>query len=431
MPGALAAAGYRTHGVGKFHLTPFASKRGVDPANLDPADYPESRHMWGKGLLGQLPTPYYGLQSAHLVSGHGDFFWGEYRDWLLREAPEVVRAIDAHKKEKGEGWQSSFRSYVPAELHHSRWIADRTVEFLQIQSRTSQPFFCWSSFPDPHHPYHAPDPFFSMYHPADMPEPNRREGELALLAPHYTKVQTEDWPVVGMPTPLSRYYGRTPEIMARTYAMVSNIDANVGRVLDALEELGLRENTIVVYLSDHGDLMGDHWLQQKGPFHFDGLVRVPFIWSWPARIAAGRELGSLASMLDLAPTILDLCGVSLPENPARMKATFSAEHPAMPGHSLRPLLEAGGAPVRDSAFIDHDDDASGLRVRTLVTERYRLTVYAGQPFGELFDLQEDPKEQRNLWADPGSRGLKAELTERLLHEVVLSDCSLPRMTSGS
>ncbi|HEY63275.1 MAG TPA: sulfatase-like hydrolase/transferase [Caldilineae bacterium] len=427
---ALAEAGYRTHGVGKFHLSPFRSLNGADPASLNPMDWPESKEMWVSGRIGALPAPYYGLQSVLFVGGHGDFFWGDYRRWLMHEALDVIERIETWVTEMGwEDWETMGPSLVPAELHHSRWIADRVIEFLREQTYTGQPFFCWCSFPDPHHPYHAPEPYHSMYDPADMPVPARREGELDDLPPHFRRIQHEHLRVEGVTGPVTRLYEHTPEIMARTYGMISNVDANIGRVLDALEELGLRENTLVVYLSDHGDLMGDHWLQQKGPFHFDGLIRVPFIWSWPGHIIPNTVNTSIVSLLDFAPTILDLCGVPIPEGLRPEEPFLPLELPPWPGHSLRPILEGREKAVRDTAFIEHDEDCLGLRLRTLVTERYRLTWYAGQPYGELFDLQEDPQELHNLWDDPAYRPVRDELTAQLLDQVIMSDSRLPRRLS--
>jgi arylsulfatase A-like enzyme len=427
---ALAEAGYRTHSVGKIHLTPFQCLNGADPTSLDPAQWPESKQMWKGGRIGALPTPYYGLQSALMVGGHGDFIWGDYRRWLLHEAPDVVRRIDTWVKDMGgENWESTGPSHIPAELHHSHWIADRVIEFVHEQSHTGQPFFCWCSFPDPHHPYHAPEPYHSMYDPADMPSPARREGELDDLPPFYRRIQTERLRLEGLTGPVTRFYHRTPEIMARTYGMISNVDANVGRVLDTLEELGLDENTLVVYLSDHGDLMGDHWLQQKGPFHFDGLIRVPFIWSWPGHIVPNTVGPSVVSMLDFAPTILDLCDIPIPEGPRPAESFIPEELPPWPGHSLRTMLEGREQAIRDAAFVDHDDDRLGLRLRTLVTTGYRLTWYGGQTFGELFDLQEDPQELHNLWNVPSSRSLRDQLAVRLLDHVIMSDSRLPRRLS--
>jgi arylsulfatase A-like enzyme len=214
--------------------------------------------------------------------------------------------------------------------------------------------------------------------------------------------------------------------MARTYGMVSNLDANIGRVLDTLDDLGLRENTIIVVLSDHGDLMGDHWLQQKGPFHYQGLIRVPFIWSWPGHIDPGTVNTNVVSLLDFAPTILDLCSVPIPEGPRLAESFLPRELPPWPGHSLRPTLERHEIAIRDAALVEQDDDRLGMRLRTLVTDRYRLTWYAGQPYGELFDLQEDPRELNNLWAQAGHRPVREQLTAQLLDQSILDESRLPR-----
>jgi arylsulfatase A-like enzyme len=424
---ALADAGYRTHGVGKFHLSPFHISNGADPAALDPTDWPEGKEMWVGGHINALPTPYYGLHSAEFCGGHGDFIWGDYRCWLMTEAPRVLERIGAWVASVGrEDWESMGPSHLPVDLHHSHWVADRTIEFLKGQSDSGQPFFCWCSFPDPHHPYHAPEPYHSMYDPQDMPIPARREGELVDLPPHYNRIQHEHLRVEGVNGPITRFYHHTPEIAARTYGMVSNVDANIGRVLDTLDALGLRENTLIVYLSDHGDLMGDHWLQQKGPFHYQGLIRVPFIWSWPGHIEVATVKANLVSMLDFAPTILDLCGVSIPEGPRPEEPFLPLELPPWPGNSLRPLLEGRAEVVRDAALVEQDDDRLGLRLRTLVTERYRLTWYSSQPYGELFDLQEDPHELFNLWDEPQSRTLRDQLVAHLLDQIIQSDSRLPR-----
>ena len=426
---ALADAGYRTHGVGKFHLTPFVTLHGADSKSLNPVEWPESREIWKDDRIGALPMPYYGLQSGLFIGGHGDFVWGDYRRWLRREAPDVVRHIEADTAERGEDWDSMGPSRIPAELHHSHWIADRVIEFLSEQQHTERPFFCWCSFPDPHHPYHAPEPYHSMYDPADMPGPVRREGEREDLPPFYRRIQDERLRVEGLQGPVRRFYDHTPEIMARTCGMMSQVDANIGRVLDSLEDLGLQGDTLVIYLSDHGDLMGDHWLQQKGPFHFDGLIRVPFIWSWPGHIESDTTNNRIVSMLDFAPTVLDLCDVPIPEGPRPVEPFLPLELPPWPGHSLSPLLEGREPAIRDSAIITHDDDRLGLRLRTLITDSHRLTWYGGHPFGELFNLKDDPQELYNLWDIPAYRPLRNELAVHLLDQVVMSDLRLPRRLS--
>jgi len=179
-------------------------------------------------------------------------------------------------------------------------------------------------------------------------------------------------------------------------------------------------------MADHGDMMGDHWMLNKGPFHFDGLLRIPSIWAWPERFAVGVKTEALASQLDFAPTILDLAGVEIPEGFVPRRAEAPEQMGAWPGRSLRPLLEGESASIRDAVLVENDEDYLGLRLRTLVTERYQLTIYGGQDYGELFDLREDPGQLRNLWDSLEHQGVRAALHRRLLHEVVESDSAVPR-----
>ena len=158
----------------------------------------------------------------------------------------------------------------------------------------------------------------------------------------------------------------------------------------ALDRLGLRDNTVVVFLADHGEMLGDHWLLNKGPFHFDGILRVPLIWSWPGRFPAGVQSDALVSLLDVAPTILDLAGVPIPEGTVPPVPEAPAMLPPWPGQVLTPLLEGRATSVQSAVVVENDEDYLGLRLRTVVTDRYQLTVYPGQPYGELFDMQEDP-----------------------------------------
>ena len=172
--------------------------------------------------------------------------------------------------------------------------------------------------------------------------------------------------------------------------------------------------------------MGDHWLQKKGPFHFDGLIRVPFIWSWPGHILSGVVIENLVSLLDFAPTILELCDIPIPEGQKPIEPFLPLELAPWPGKSLQPFLEGNAVTGRESVLIEHDEDHLGLRLRTRVTDRYRLTWYASQPYGELFDIQEDPQELHNLWKNPAHRSLRDELSTQLLDEVIMNEARLPR-----
>jgi len=425
--GSLSAAGYRTHAVGKLHMTCFFGQPGQDPATLDPADFAEGAPLWESGRIRHLPSPYYGFQSTEFAGGHGGYLWGDYLHWLEETHPG---ASALYQRENAlnplTGIDQSWVSAIPAQWHHSTWVADRTIDFLQREGQSDQPFFLWCSFPDPHHAFCPPEPYATRYAPEAIPLPVRREGEFDDLAPHFRDSYEHEVQVAGRRAPMKMPDAHRQQIIALTYGMISLIDAQVGRILDSLEALGLRENTVVVFLSDHGDLMGDHGLLNKGPFHFEGLVRVPFLWSWPGHFSQGVATPALASYLDFAPTILDLCNVPAPEGHVPPRPEAPRQLPACPGKSLAPLLRGEVEQVRDAALIENDEDYLGLRLRTLVTARYKLTTYSGQPYGELFDLQEDPAELYNRWHDPACARLRDDLRLALLDEIVRTDNVLPR-----
>ena len=423
---ALAEAGYRTHSVGKIHLLPYGTPRGVDPATLDPGQWPESAALWQRGALEALPTPYYGLQSVEVTIGHGPHTDGDYRRWLREQDPQAERLwLPEAGRPTPQGAEAAWHCALPAELHYNHWVADRALAFLE-QQPADQPFFLWCSFPDPHHPYCPPAPWASRYHPSQVPLPTRRPGELDDLPPFYRLLYEQGFLVSGRRAPTRMEDEQLREILALTYGMISHVDEQIGRVLAALERRGLGERTVVCFLSDHGDMMGDHWMMNKGPFHFDGLLRVPFLWSWPGHFPPGRETAGLASLLDFAPTLLDLAGVPIPEGLVAPEPETDRQLAPWPGVSLAPVLRGERSSVQDSVVVENDEDYLGLRLRTLVTDRYQVTAYPGQDYGELFDREQDPGQLHNRWADPACRELRSELLVRLLERLVETDNRLPR-----
>jgi arylsulfatase len=220
------------------------------------------------------------------------------------------------------------------------------------------------------------------------------------------------------------------ECAAHYFGLIEMVDHHAGRILDALERNGLAENTLVIFTADHGEALGDHWMWGKGPYHFDGVIRVPLIVRWPG--GGSGEHGGVVSLLDLAPTILEATGAEMPPWPGPATPAV-AEAPGAPsplaGRSLLGVLR--GAAADGAALVEEDEDYLGCRLRTLVTQRYRLTAYSGQPYGELFDLQEDPDEFHNLWDDPGRAALKQALLVRLLEKTMETELPLPRQSSRS
>jgi arylsulfatase len=427
MTEALRAAGYRTHGVGKIHLRPFGIPNGAHPDELSPDEFPESQDMWLAGRVSSLPTPYYGLDRVEFAGGHGHWIWGDYLRFLRQQRPEGERLLS---REDGSptrfGAEQSWVSAVPDELHHSTWVGERAAAFLREQASRPEPFFLWCSFPDPHHPYCPPHPWAEMYEPADVPLPARREGELDDLPPHFKAIFKNSFQLSGRGGRTRIGDDQIREIVALTYGMISLVDKNIGRVMETLEQLGLRENTVIVFMSDHGDMMGDHWMLNKGPFHFDGLLRIPFIWSWPGRFPAASRTQFLANHLDFAPTVLDLAGVPIPEGQTPRTPEAPLMPPPWPGMSLAPLLSGQEVATREAIVVENDEDYLGLRLRTLITPDHQLTVYGDQPYGELFDLREDPQQLHNLWSSRSHSALRAQLEGQLLHRLIQTDSALPR-----
>jgi arylsulfatase A-like enzyme len=196
------------------------------------------------------------------------------------------------------------------------------------------------------------------------------------------------------------------EAIALNYGSIAHIDASIGRILAALEDLDLAGNTVVIFTSDHGDFLGDHQLLLKGPLHYQSLIRTPFIWADPARPQARRSR-ALCSTVDLAPSILARAGV-----------------PAFNGMNGQVLpCVPGAAPERRSVLVEDEVQRvlfgfdSPPRLRTLVTARWRLTVYANASWGELYDLEADPHELDNLWDDSGHQALRGELMTDLVRQM--------------
>lgn len=395
---------------------------------FEPEEFPEAREVWEAGHLSSLPEPYYGFETTDFTGGHVNEIYGEYKNWLQENHPDAYERIsfDHPDNKHGKTFQVLEEWSFPEELHYNHWISDRSIDFLEEQSEDDDPFFLWCSYPDPHNPYAAPEPWGSMYNPEDVELPTRREGELDDLPPFYQNVYEGDFfQLQGLYTdPGPEVQDEAiKEIIATSYGMISYLDHELGRVMSALEEQGLREDTVVLFLSDHGEMMGDHWMIRKGPFQFEGLLRVPMIWSWPGHFEEGKRVETVASHEDLLPTMLDLCSVTSPH--AVYEPSYRESPPTWPGDSLLPLLTSDADPRDRSTIVETDEDYLGLWPRTLVTDRYKLTIYPEQGYGELFDLKNDPEELHNLWDNDEYSDVKDSLYKELIDELVLQEGAIP------
>jgi arylsulfatase A-like enzyme len=206
-------------------------------------------------------------------------------------------------------------------------------------------------------------------------------------------------------------------VRAAYWAMCDLIDAQVGRMLAVLEETGQAKNTIVVFTSDHGELLGDHGIYLKGPFFYEPSIHVPLIVVWPGQVQTQRS-AALVELTDLPQTLLDAVGLP--------------HHPGMQGKSLWPLLigEVRGGQHRENVYCEYynampwhsEPTAQMTMVRT---ERFKLTVDHPTSTGELYDLERDPQETRNLWQDVDYAAIKTEMLVRLCNRMAWTVDPLP------
>jgi arylsulfatase A-like enzyme len=273
---------------------------------------------------------------------------------------------------------------------------------------------------DPHDNFDPPSEFLRPYldRLAEIPLPNYTPGELD-SKPVFQQLDhrgayndPRNYPFPAMTETDHRL------VRAAYWAMIDLIDAQVGRLLGALERTGQRDDTIVIFMSDHGELLGDHGIYLKGPHFYDPAVRVPLIISCPGRIPSNGRSPALVEQTDLAPTLVEAAGLPRPER--------------MQGRSLWSLL-TGSADIgrhRDDVYCEyynalpcHRDPAAYATM--LRTERHKLVVFHGREPGELYDLDRDPRETYNLWDAPDHQDTKLTLLRRLCDRMAFSADPLP------
>ncbi|MFH1476918.1 MAG: sulfatase-like hydrolase/transferase [Verrucomicrobiota bacterium] len=426
---ALTADGYRTHSIGKIHVNPWMPHKDFDPNKLAPGDWPEAIPLWDSGRITQLPCPYYGFETADALCG----WWsGNYGQWLNAREPDFMRLVCPPEgiKVNAQGIleipEQTYPSRLPAELHYTRWATECSGKFFKEVKASGKPFFLWHSIPDPHPPFSVSEPYYSLYKDAEISEPIRRVGELDFMPPHYKRMFQKDIFTAGRMARTK--VSRKLEIEARkvVYGIITQWDEMVGRIVGQLEENGLMDNTVIVVMSDHGQMLGDHWMHSMPPTHLDGVLRVPSIWHCPKIFGRNKVTQALASHLDFAPTVLDLADVPIPEGRVPPSPEAEQQRSPWPGKSLIPVLTGAADKVQDSVIAENDDDYLGMRQRLVITERYHLTVYIGESFGELFDLDDDPRQLHNQWDNPLYRETKRDLQVLLMERFAETDSVLPR-----
>jgi arylsulfatase A-like enzyme len=303
----------------------------------------------------------------------------------------------------------AFEWELPEDTHPDFFVGDMAIDWVRIKPKREEPLFLQVGFPGPHPPYDPVPRYAEPYLQRELPLPTFTEEEIASQPPpfqamrvHNTQVDHDSIAYTLDPTPEQLHRQR-----AYYLANVTMIDEKIGELLEALESKGYLEDAVVIFTSDHGDCLSDHGHSQKWTM-YDIITRTPLIVWAPGRFAGGRTLDALCQQMDIGPALLELAGIPLPET--------------MEARSLLPALGGPLAPNdepwegREYVFAEHGRDGilQETAFMSMVRSReWKLVHFMDEPFGQLFDLANDPEEIDNLWDDPAYAGKKRELLDVL------------------
>ncbi len=299
---------------------------------------------------------------------------------------------------------------VPTEATRPYYLAERTIERLTAIDGSTEPFFHRTDFLGPHHPYVVPEPYASMYDPDELELwPSSREtyaGKPRVQEQYLTYRGVDGFDREQWSEALAKYLG-----------FVTLIDEQIGRILDALDDEGLTDSTVVVHTSDHGDFAGGHRQFNKGPMMYEDTYHVPLVMSGPESgiIPAGTTREEFVSLVDLMPTFLDLAGRDVPDD--------------IDGRSLLPLLGGDADDWRTSVFAEYHGDEFGLYSQRMVRTPGHKFVFNGPDVNELYDFESDPHELSNLIDHPNYQSERRRLARTLLEWMDRTDDPLHEWAS--
>jgi len=372
----LAQVGYTCVNVGKMHTWPYDTPLGFHERYVveNKDRFLENRYYfdeWDKALAAQ--------------------------GMVKQQRSQYRRRADYNERLGAFEWE------MPAHTHSDNFVGNFAAWWLRSKPQPTGPLFLQIGFPGPHPPYDPTPDYAARYLDKTLPLPKVAEEELAGQPPPFRAMrrhnaEVDHDSVVHLLNPTQAQLHRQ---RAYYLANVSMIDAQIGNILAALEEKGYLENAVVIFTSDHGDALGDHGHSQKWTM-YDIITRMPLIvWS-PNRFNGGRQLDGLCQLMDIGPTILQLAGVT----PA----------PSLEAQSLLPALQGEAWQGRDVVFAEHGRDGI-LQETTFMsmvrTHEWKLVHFLDAPYGQLFDLVNDPGEVNNLWGRPEHAAKQRELLDTL------------------
>ena len=441
----LHSNGYQTASIGKIHF------ECTDCGKNAPRISMEDHRLWEeKGDNIDWFGPYWGYDHVEFTSGHATKPLAHYGKWYHEHGGQDEWAV----AKPVEGFDACPVTTMPEKLHDSFFVGERSSDYIKEHVNDEKPFFLVASFPDPHHPFNPPLETALRYKDTPVKMPVNEDDDLKSRPRHYLYHQYGVWhragllhPLPGMPKEDIEKCGKCADQIAafmddailkglgllahgdsggeeftpsrispherdhrirNTYAMVDLIDQGVGKILDALKESGAMEDTVIVFTSDHGELMGDHGTWLKGPFFYDGLVNVPLLVCDPGR--GPGETQVLASSIDIYPTCCELLGVPVPRSCAGVSQT-----PAYDGHA-----------AREECLIEYRNGYFENDVNTMVyiDGRYKFAQYQNGDF-EMTDRINDPEENVNIVAYGKNPELLAEYRNKMLNMVLKTGSKFP------
>jgi arylsulfatase A-like enzyme len=425
LPAILGENGYQTAIFGKSHLQ----------SCLTPGTLESQPHVLDTSYFRKWSGPWYGFDHAKINVGHTNEPHSasmHYRAWLEDRGVNLDKYFSPNLKFFGGSSNIHEMHWsIPEEVHPMSWIAEEADRFIrqQHQEHPEKPFFACVNFPDPHGPDVVPSPYFERYAEREVNfRPKRQFGEWegkprlyqAALKDSLMELGWHDR--AGIPC-MSCEGVATTEENAREFTMIEKnrlrvkaammemLDAKVGCLLRTLEELGIADNTLVFFTSDHGEYAGAHYLWSKGGAHYGEAIRVPTIVRLPAAMRSPGVSQALFSNVDIAPTFLDLVGLPIPKT--------------MQGVSQLETWQDPSRHVRESVLIDFRAER-GLYVNSLVTSRYRLSLHSvedGTHDLEFYDLERDPAEFHNVADLPEHAPRIRKMLASLIYQRSESSCA--------
>lgn len=402
-------AGYKTALVGKAHFQPLKSTEKYPSLE----SYPTLQDL---DFWRNFNGPFYGFDHVELTRNHtleahvGQHYavWLEekgcdnWRDYFCEPTGKLNKPLRLDPN-------SNYKWEIPEEFHYNVWISERTNALMEESVKGGDNFFIWSSFFDPHYPQAAPEPWNTMYDPEKIKLPETIKDDHKNNPPHFKMTQEINPDYSEYMESGHGLHGFKSHLFdekcmkkqtAVYYGMISLMDKYIGKILDKLDELGITDNTVVVFSTDHGDFFGHHGLAHKGAFHYEDMIKIPYIVRYPDRVPKGVISSAMQSLVDLAPTFLSICNIPIPGG--------------MTGVDQSKVWSGEEDFARDHIVVENHHEPTSIHLKTYVNYRYKLTVYFNKSYGEIYDLRKDPNEMNNLWDKPESADLKQELLLKLL-----------------